>query len=227
MLPEDPQPQPEATSFFSRRYCAVFGALVFTFCFVLVLIGVVLNCFAKLGLGEAIGMGKPFVNMLYTGTPIVALMGAVIGFEAHRLATGARKPFPSQWYLWVIAFFFISPLTLFFLPSSRLRRRLIVEGKQPSGFWPVCYGLLLIGAVLIPLSPSRQSELFYLYAGLATFVVLFLADSLVINRIALWNQQQRLSVVGGQKVQFSLSTLFLGSLLIGAYISGLVLILRS
>jgi hypothetical protein len=226
MLPEAPPPPAEIPAvLISRRDCTVYGALTFTICYVLVLIGVAVNFFVKLGYVQAVNAGRPFLIMLYTGVPIDALLGTVVGFELHRLATRARKPFPLRWYVCVLAFFFVGVVAILFLLASRRRQSLIVEGKRPTYFPHVCYALLIVAAYFIPLRPSKAGELYYVSAGLSSVLGLLLADCLVVNKIALWNQQLRLAL-DKQKFQFSLSTLFFGSLLIGLYFTGLVLILR-
>lgn len=226
MLPEDPQP-PDPARLVSRRDCTVRGAWVFGLSFFTVLLLQFLMYTAMHGMPALSGSDsslQAFFATLYIATPPILLIGAYIGFDLYRLAAGSRQPNETKWYVWALAFCCMGYFLLCLWLQYRRRDQMILQRKPPSLIGPLIYGVILFGITLVGLeSKSREGFLQFLQT---TPFTLCLADCLIVNRVASWHQQGRLAPPDTHKFQFSLATLFFGTLLFGAYATGLVMILR-
>src|SRR5262245_12259365 len=115
MLPENPLPS-EPSLLKTRWKCAVRGAWIFGLSFLAVLLVQFLtanSCIARTaGSGARVIQGSPlhhfgstvFLIVFYIGTPPIVAIGAYIGYDLYRLASGARQPNETKWYVWVLAF---------------------------------------------------------------------------------------------------------------------------
>ena len=143
--------------------------------------------------------------------PPAALLGAAVGFEVYRLAAGSRQPREIGCVIWLLFVLVMSYFAfVLFLMFSR-RKKLIVEGKPVSWYLPLGLTILNVLLCFVP--------------GLIILIVmlsLLISDCIVVNMVALWLQRGRLAAPQSHNIQFSLGTLMIFMLGLGAWLTALV-----
>jgi hypothetical protein len=164
----------------------------------------------------------------YILAPLAAALGAFLGYDLNRLATGARQPKETHGCIWVIGFLLLQWIVVFLYLQTCRRNALILERGRPSGVGPALYAALIVCWILLAGGVANEDTTsWFVGAAFTTGVLsLFFADCLAVNAIARWNNEGLLAAPSGHTFQFSLSTLFFGTLALGAYASGLALIVR-
>jgi len=224
VLPSDPTPR------ITRWNCAVRGAWIFGLTFFLVVTSQFLAHFLIHG-SDSGNYGNrydvsitTYLITLYIATPPLAFIGGYIGYDLYRLASGARQPNETKWYVWALAFCCLGYWLLAIYLQYRRRDQLIMQRKPPSLIGPTLYGAIIVGFSMLWMDSARSSR--FVEILMLTPVTLCLADCLIVNQIAAWHQAEILEPADSYKFQFSLGTLFFSVVGFGAYASGLVVILR-
>jgi len=166
-----------------------------------------------------------YLVILYIATPPLAFIGGYIGYDLYRLATGARQPNDTKWYVWLLAFCCLTYYLLYIYLQYRRRDHLILQRKPPSKVGPIVYGVLIVLVSWAWTESSNRMEIFEVL-NVSGPMILCLADCLIVNHVAAWHQAEVLESPDSYKFQFSLGTLFFSVVGFGAYASGLVVILR-
>jgi len=228
MLPEDPHPLDPAR-LITGRHCTHRGAWVFPLTYVVVLL-------AQFGMFYAVQSMAPqnrsnfsvneLLITLYIVLPPIAAIGAYVGHDLYRLASGSRPPNETKWYIWVLALCCFSYLTVCLWFQYRRRSKLIQERQPASLLGPIIYGAVIFILSSMVLDPAKRSASMFMEILQISSLALFLADCIIVNYVANCMQADLLAPPDSHKFQFSLRTLFFGTLLFGAYASGLVMILR-
>lgn len=203
----------------TRRDCALFGAKVFAAGMAAVLLLVALH-----GLLSRLGAGAPLRPAIVTllqglviAVPPAVLLGVVAGFELYRLAVGSREWRPVNFVVWAFVFLLLCLLALPCYLQYRQREKLIVEGEQDTGLTPILYALFL-GYVVVAV--ARQSQVEALICG--AFLAPFICDWLLVRCLARWRNAGRLAEPASHVFQYSLGTLLLLVLGLGAWMTALV-----
>lgn len=183
----------------------------------------------------------------YLVLPPVALLGAVLGFEAYRVIGGSRRPFSLPGWAWALlcllglaygaTFWLLIPLYL----HARLQRELTfqhVEQDAVHGLLAGVYMLLLplamfVGTALLSdafksASASARASIGTLALPLALSIwpALWICDFLLLMALASWRSARVLAPPQTHAVQYTLGALMQVSLGAGAWVSGLVLLFR-
>lgn len=209
----------------TRKACILLGAAAFTGCLaVALLIPPFLEAlpgaprYHRATLLESL-------QALFVALPLAVLFGAVVGFEAYRLATGLREFLEIKWWTWLLSFFILTVCLPLFYFQYRRRRKILHESAAVGWLAPCVYALLVLGAdyqgAVFEAEGKRMA-----FRILGALLSLLVADSLVVNVIAGWRNQRRLALPTAHRFQFSLGSLMLAVLGLGAWVSGLVLVFR-
>jgi hypothetical protein len=188
--------------------------------------------------------GKHLLRFPYAVLPALPAIGAWVGFEAYRLAAGARKPAP----LWVIPLglfaiwipvhssgitgtpFIIVDLAFWYgawgLPyffCFALRRCLVTGTSSTFLAWTWCAICALAVPQVIAMCPTNR---LVWSMGVCSYYGVWIADTCLIQRVARLRREGRLVPTSNVRFQFSLRSLLIFVLALAAWLSGLVLLFR-
>ncbi|MCZ7649331.1 MAG: hypothetical protein M5U26_29420 [Planctomycetota bacterium] len=173
---------------------------------------------------------RAFAELSFILVPLAGLLGAAQAYGDYRKLVGSRPMRKVGTVFWGVAFVLLLPFCLSFVVPPiwihlRWRYRLLAEGLRVPSVWPFGFaGLALACATLLLGFRTRD---FVEYAALslpsACFAILA-GDAWLTLLLARWRYGQRMAPPPSHRVQFSLGTLLLLTLLAGGWISGLVAI---
>ncbi|MCY3019944.1 MAG: hypothetical protein NTW87_13060 [Planctomycetota bacterium] len=212
----------------TRRDCTLLGAKVFASGMAAaLLLAAVVHAFywhSRGGAGRFWNLSEIGTDLWYgliIGVPPAVLVGAVAGFELYRVAVGSREWRPVGclvWVLLVVPLGYMAPLLYL---QYRRREKLILE-RAPIRWWlPAVYGVILLLIDLTACEFSMRDERRILLICGGGFLSLFLSDSVLVNVIARWRNEGRLAPPVSHTFQYSLGTLLIFVLGMGAWMTAL------
>jgi hypothetical protein len=152
---------------------------------------------------------------------VSTVIGALLGHETHRLATGDRKMVMVPWQYWVITILCCGFFPLPFLIQHHHRVRMFVH-RDERGYFTIL-GYLALGAFWVKLfmNPYRQIENFVYALCFLNATLLFVVDCLIVNQIAAWGRAINLAPRHA-KFQFTLGSMLTAIFMGGFYITVLL-----
>lgn len=179
---------------------------------------------------------------LYAALPPMALLGAIMGFEAYRVVCRSRAPIELSRWVWAALMLTTIPfaatlwLTIPLYLHSQLRRDVLNPSGQPGMnvsllqflyflIWPVVILTGMAGASDALVSNNGRSVAAPLV--ISTWGMLWVCDYLLLVTLAAWRSVRILEKPPSHTVQYSLGTLMAAIFGIGAWVSGLVMIYRA
>lgn len=252
--PEGSRPVPTTAEGVTAWYCGARGACNYgTYCGVLVTLFSALALFIG-GMGGRAGTAwDDLVFVVLRVWWLISLpmvfLGIMRGYELHRYASRSKSPLDKKWIAWgfillgvlvVTTGLFGVGLLWFLLPIFIFRhqgRVVLGPTDEPPNWLPFARSIFMIGFVMIVLVVATgwlttwdqddfvtlTSVLMFLTAGLG----MWLADRALTDHVAHKVRHLGLAPLASGQLQFSLRALMAITLLMGGYLTGVVLLFRS
>jgi len=222
---DEAQTEPTATRpLKTRRDCTILGMKVYAIGMASCLLVSAAPGLARAGIWDGQGSTAVLKQLLAAcviGIPPTVFFGALVGFELYRLAAGSIRWRDTGCLTWIVCLLFLTYVTLPLYLAYRHRRRRIEEGRGGTWWLPLCHFLLLLYlACALSAGGRRADSIAAMVCG--GFLSLFLSDSVVVNIIAQWRNEGRLAAPVSHKFQYSLGTLLIFVLGLGAWLTALV-----
>ena len=231
----DSQQPNSASPLWTRRDCTLLGMKVFAASVAAAALLTAAPALLHMGSGYTIRWTSILIqtfSVIFVAAPPAALFGSAVGFELYRLAAGSRQPRETGCVTWTVGCLmasvcFLGPLVMLFYLQSAARKNYILQSKSGAWAYPVFYIVIMMCISLWTISAVNHRRAGYnedlgLVFGLNCFLALFLADSIMVMIIGRLTDKCLLAEPQTHRFQFSLGTMMLVSLGLGAYISGLI-----
>lgn len=166
---------------------------------------------------------RPFYQYLFVVVPPAIVLGGATGYDAYRLAMGIRKWREVGCWVWGVAVVVFGPWIVVFWLQYRFRQNCLIEGRGGGWILPLVYSVLALLCLCALPSVADLVPMLIIVGIMAVFI----GDCLVVKMVSRWCLQRRLVPPPTHKLQFSLGSMMIAVLALGAYGSGIALMLKA